>query len=71
MTDAMGAQRSTCKDVIDQVGNYQIPLKGTQKTFFDYIKQFLQDPAVESNLPSAQDHDKGHCRIERRTAFVI
>jgi len=68
--DAMGAQRSICQHIIDQGGDYQISLKGNQGTLFDDIKHFFADPAVQVDLLCSEENDKGHGRIEQRTAYV-
>lgn len=68
--DAMGAQRKICEQIIDQEGDYQISLKGNQGTLLDDIKLHLQDPLVLDSLLTFEENDKGHGRIEQRTAFV-
>lgn len=68
--DAMGAQRSICQQIIDQGGDYQISLKGNQGTLFDDIKRYFADPTLQADLLCSEENDKGHGRIEQRTAYV-
>lgn len=68
--DAMGAQRLICQQIIDQGGDYQISLKGNQGTLFGDIKRYFADPTVEADLLCSEENDKGHGRIEQRTAYV-
>lgn len=68
--DAIGAQRSICQQIMDQGGDYQISLKGNQGTLFEDIKRFLGDPEIQSELLCSKDDDKGHGRLEQRTAFA-
>ena len=68
--DAMGAQRKICDQIITQGGDYQISLKGNQGSLLDDIKTFLKDPIVSNSLLVSEENDKGHGRIEQRTAFV-
>jgi predicted transposase YbfD/YdcC len=66
--DAMGAQRSICRQIVDQGGDYTISLKGNQGTLCDDVKLFLEE---EINHESTnEDNDKGHGRIEQRIAAV-
>lgn len=64
--DAMGAQRAICQQIIDQGGDYVICLKGNQGLIYSDAKLYLSD---ESNHQFVnEDNDKGHGRIEKRTA---
>lgn len=66
--DAMSCQRKIARQVIDQGGDYVLALKGNQETLHDDVRRFLDDPAT--TLASATDTDKGHGRIEIRTAAL-
>jgi predicted transposase YbfD/YdcC len=66
--DAMSCQRKIARQVIDQGGNYVLALKGNQETLRDDVRRFLDDP--ETPLASAVETDKGHGRIEIRTASL-
>ena len=66
--DAMSCQRKIAQQVIDQRGDYVLALKGNQGTLHDDVRRFLDDP--ETVLASATETDKGHGRIEVRTASL-
>jgi predicted transposase YbfD/YdcC len=66
--DAMSGQRKIAQQVIDQGGDYVLALKGNQETLHDDVRRFLDDP--ETALASATETDKGHGRIEIRTASL-
>ena len=67
-SDAMNCRRKIAQQVIDQGGDYVLALKGNQETLHDDVRRFLDDPATA--LASATDIDKGHGRIETRTAAL-
>jgi predicted transposase YbfD/YdcC len=67
-TDAMSCQRKIAQQVIDQDADYVLALKGNQETLHDDVRRFLDDPVTE--LACATETDKGHGRVEVRTAAV-
>jgi len=68
--DAMGAQREICKQIIEQEGDYVISLKGNQGTLYEDIVRYFNDPENTGTMPFNEENDKGHGRIEQRTAYV-
>src|ERR1019366_8395984 len=64
----MSCQRKIAQQVIDQGGDYVLALKSNQETLHDDVRRFLDDP--ETALESASETDKGHGRIETRTASL-
>jgi predicted transposase YbfD/YdcC len=66
--DAMICQREVARGVADQGGDYVLALKGNQGTLLDDVRRFLDDP--ETPVATASEVDKGHGRIERRTASL-
>jgi predicted transposase YbfD/YdcC len=66
--DAMSCQRKIAQQVIDQGADYVLALKGNQETLHDDVRRFLDDAATP--LACATDTDKGHGRIETRTAAL-
>jgi len=75
--DAMGAQRKIAIEIIHQGADYLLALKGNQETLHEEVKSFFEDPeslnyAEEKGgvVESAEDHDKGHGRIEKRVCTV-
>lgn len=68
--DAMGAQRQICQQIIEQGGDYIISLKGNQSTLYKDIVTYFEDSEVLPTLAINEENDKGHGRIEQRTAYV-
>ncbi len=69
--DAMQTQRETARALTDTGGAYICALKGNQKTLYEDVKLFLDDPDQASPITvSNPDVDTGHGRIETRTASV-
>jgi predicted transposase YbfD/YdcC len=67
--DALNTQRAIARQIIDQGGDYVLPLKGNQPTLHDDVRRFLDDPA--SQLSTAEPTvDADHGRIETRAASV-
>lgn len=66
--DAMGAQRAICQQIIEGGGDYVISLKGNQGTLHKDVKLYLEDPHHHQLIN--ENHDKGHGRVETRTAMV-
>jgi predicted transposase YbfD/YdcC len=66
--DAMSCQRKIAQQIIDQGADYVLALKGNQETLHDDVRRFLDDP--QTKLARAADTDKGHGRIETRTAAL-
>jgi predicted transposase YbfD/YdcC len=66
--DAISCQRKIAQQVIDQGGDYVLALKANQTLLHDDARRFLDDP--QTALASASETDKGHGRIEIRTASL-
>ena len=66
--DAMHCQRQVAQQVVEQLGDYALALKGNQGTLNDDVRLFLNDPATP--VVQATQVNKGHGRIETRTASV-
>lgn len=66
--DAISCQRKIAQQVIDQGADYVLALKGNQETLHDDVRRFLDDP--HTALTRATDTDKGHGRIETRSAAL-
>ena len=62
--DAMSCQREIARGVGDQGGDYVLALKGNQGTLLDDVRR----STIPRRPCSACDVDKGHGRIETRTA---
>jgi predicted transposase YbfD/YdcC len=73
--DAMGAQRTICDQIISGFGDYVISLKRNQGTLWEDVKLFFEgmdsEHAIDNDsVQISVDLDKGHGRIEKRTALV-
>lgn len=76
--DAMSTQRSIAKEIKDADADYLLALKGNQETIHQsVIEAFEQLASIDENEKSTKkmsEHttvNKGHGRIEKRTATVI
>lgn len=67
--DAMGAQREICSQIIAQGGDYVISLKGNQGTLHQDVAEYFSDSKLLSMCESSEENDKGHGRLEQRTAY--
>jgi predicted transposase YbfD/YdcC len=78
--DAMGCQTEIAKTIIDGEGNYLIAAKDNQPSLRQDIEKTFAEAASErvrscDELPrpvveTFEEHDKGHGRVEKRTAHV-
>ena len=72
--DAMGCQRATCQQILDEGADYCISLKGNQGTLHEDVQNFIDIAAPTSTKPGPfmmyKTNDKGHGRVETRTAFI-
>ena len=66
--DAIGTQREICKEIITKEGDYVIALKGNQKSLHEDVKLYLEDKRHHEMVN--ENNDKGHGRVEQRTAVV-
>lgn len=68
--DAIGAQREICQQILDQGGAYLIALKGNQGTLREEVQTYFQDSFLQKDCLRFEQSDKGHGRLETRTAFA-
>lgn len=64
--DAMGTQKEIAKQIIDDVGDYILALKGNHSNLHDDVTEFLQDKENLKYCKIFQESDCGHGRIELR-----
>jgi predicted transposase YbfD/YdcC len=70
--DAMHCQKATCEKIIERGGNYCFGLKENQKTFFDDVKLFIENPPSPDSIEFfAAPTEKGHGRTEKRRCYKI
>lgn len=67
--DAMGAQREICAQIIEGKGDYVISLKKNQRSLYRDVVDYFAEPKLLSNCVMSQTCDKGHGRLEKRTAY--
>lgn len=68
--DAMHTQRATPAAVTARGGDYVLALKANQDSLHEDVRLYLDDPAQADELPSCQQVDGDHGRIETRCATV-
>jgi len=68
--DAMHTQRATPEAVTAWGGDYVLALKANQGRLHEDVRLYLDDPARTDELPSCQQVDGDHGRIETRCATV-
>lgn len=68
-TDAMGTQKKTAKQIIQQGGDYVLCLKGNQSTLHEDVGLWFSSN-LQNKLPSYESLDCDHGRIEHRSTFA-
>jgi predicted transposase YbfD/YdcC len=68
--DAMGCNPRVTESVIGHGADYLIALKRNQAALFEDVERLFADPEAALHMETAVTHDKGHGRIEKRTALV-
>jgi predicted transposase YbfD/YdcC len=73
--DAMGCQKAIAKQIIDQGGDYALPVKGNQEHLEEdiracFIRAYDQD-LKEVKYQRCETEEKGHGRHEKRVCEVI
>jgi predicted transposase YbfD/YdcC len=70
--DAMHCQKETCKKIIKRGGNYVFGLKENQKTLYEDVKLFIDNPPSRDSIEIFNAPvEKGHGRIEKRRCFKV
>lgn len=73
--DAMGCQRAIAKQIIDQGGDYLLPVKGNQQgleqAVHAYFDDHLDDDFARINVSRYEVNEKSHGRLEHRSYFQI
>ena len=68
--DALHAQRGTAAAIVAKGGDYALALKRNQDDLHEAVSEYLDNPPESAKLLSHQELDKGHGRVEKRTATV-
>jgi predicted transposase YbfD/YdcC len=66
--DAMHCQRDIAARIVEGGGDYALALKGNQRSLFDDVRTFLDDP--ETKTDRNVHVDGGHGRVETRESTV-
>lgn len=69
--DAMGTQRDICAQIVEQGADYVISLKGNQGTLHQDVQEYFREPDRCKDYLCFEEYDKGHGRIEKRTALSL
>ena len=64
--DAMHCQKETCKRIIEGGGNYAFGLKENQKSLYEDVKLFINDPINSESVETFSSIEKNGGRIEKR-----
>jgi Transposase len=74
--DAMHCYKETIEKIIDNGGDYVVPLKGNQGNFYEDVRTMFDDKYMDiadknCEYETFSTLDKGHGRIEKRTCYVL
>ena len=68
--DALNCQKETAEIIVKQKADYLLSVKDNHPNLKKDIEDFIQDEAMQNTMQSISKTEKGHGRIEKRTAFV-
>lgn len=68
--DALNCQKETAEIIIRQGADYLLSVKDNHPNLKKDIEDFVQDEALRKTMQSVSKKEKGHGRIETRTAYV-
>lgn len=68
--DALNCQKETAEIIIEQKADYLLSVKDNHPNLKKDIEDFVQDETIRNKMQSISKIEKGHGRIEKRTAFV-
>ena len=70
VADALNCQRETAEAIVEAQADYLLSAKGNQKELMNDIEQYVQDEKLHATMDSVTRTEKGHGRIERRSAYT-
>ena len=70
VADAMNCQIETAKSILEAKADYLLCAKSNQPTLKADIEDYVQDDKLRAKMNSASKTEKGHGRIETRSAFT-
>ena len=68
--DALNCQKETAEIIVDQKADYLLSVKDNHPNLKKDIEDFVQDEALIKTMQCTSKTEKGHGRIETRTAYV-
>ena len=68
--DALNCQKETAEIIVKQKADYLFSVKDNHPNLKKDIEDFIQDEAMQNTMQSISKTEKGHGRIEKRTAFA-
>ena len=66
----MNCQKETAEIIVKQKADYLFSVKDNHPNLKKDIEDFIQDEAMQNMMQSISKNEKGHGRIEKRTAFA-
>ena len=70
VADAMNCQIETAKSILEANADYLLCAKSNQPTLKADIEDYVQDDKLRAKMNSVTKREKGHGRIETRSAFT-
>ena len=70
VADALNCQIDTAAAIVEAKADYLLSAKGNQKELMNDIEQYVQDEKLRVTMDSVTQTEKGHGRIERRSAYT-
>lgn len=68
--DALNCQKETAEIIVDQKADYLLSVKDNHPNLKKDIEDFVQDEALRKTMQCTSKTEKGHGRVETRTAYV-
>ena len=66
----MNCQIETAKAIVEAKADYLLSVKSNQQTLKADIEEYVQDDKLRAKMNSVSKTEKGHGRIETRSAFT-
>ena len=70
VADALNCQKKTAAQIVKGKADYLLCAKDNQRTLKESIETYVQDENLRKEMDTATTKEKGHGRIECRTAYV-
>jgi len=70
VADALNCQKETAEIIVDQGAGYLLCVKDNHRNFKQDLEDYVQDADCRKTMQTTSKTEKGHGRIEKRTAYV-